>query len=169
MKNLHKKINWITYPLISFIPFFLMRNIWYRKNIKELHHIIEKDGQIIELYNQWMKNRLLGLKIESYLTYWGYKKVAIYGMHYLGESLYYELRCSNIDVVFLIDKNPFINKYEKKCVKPDDNFEYVDAIIVTAVYYMDEIVDTLEKRVNCPILSLEDIVYEMVDMRSTLQ
>ena len=36
----------------------------------------------------------------------------------------------------------------------------VDAIVVTAVTYFDEIEEMLSEKVSCPIISLEDIIYE---------
>ena len=43
----------------------------------------------------------------------------------------------------------------------EDTLDDVDAIVVTAVTFFDEIEDELHKKVNCPILSLEDILYEV--------
>lgn len=44
---------------------------------------------------------------------------------------------------------------------PEDKLDVVSAVIVTAVYYFDEIKEEMEKKISCPILSLEDILYEM--------
>lgn len=45
-------------------------------------------------------------------------------------------------------------------VTMEDTFEEVDAIVVTAVTFYEEIAEKLEKKLKCPILSLEDILYE---------
>ena len=37
----------------------------------------------------------------------------------------------------------------------------VDVIVVTAISYFDEIEEKLSERVDCPVVSLEDIVYEL--------
>ena len=37
----------------------------------------------------------------------------------------------------------------------------MDAVVVTVVYYFDAIEETLKQKVDCPILSLGDIVYEV--------
>ena len=37
----------------------------------------------------------------------------------------------------------------------------VDAVVVTAVYFFDEVEEELEKIFDCPIISLEDIVQEV--------
>ena len=43
----------------------------------------------------------------------------------------------------------------------DDDLENVDAIVVTAITFFDEIAEKLEEKVNCPVISLEDILYEV--------
>ena len=44
---------------------------------------------------------------------------------------------------------------------PDDELEPVDVIVVTAIYYFDEIEDMLSEKVDYPVISLEDILYEV--------
>ena len=43
-----------------------------------------------------------------------------------------------------------------------EKLEKVDAIVVTAIAYFDDINDNLSSKTDCPIISLEDIIYEMV-------
>ena len=43
----------------------------------------------------------------------------------------------------------------------DDELESVDAIIVTPIYYFEEIEGKLVEKVDCPIISIEDIMYEV--------
>ena len=40
-------------------------------------------------------------------------------------------------------------------------FRSIDAIVVTPVFAFDEIVDSLKEKVDCDIVSLEDVVFEM--------
>ena len=46
-------------------------------------------------------------------------------------------------------------------VSMDDNLETVDAVVVTAITFFDEIEEQLSAKMDCPILSLEDILYEI--------
>jgi len=43
----------------------------------------------------------------------------------------------------------------------EDDMDDVDAVVVTAVYFFDEVEEELEKIFDCPIISLEDIVQEV--------
>ena len=45
-------------------------------------------------------------------------------------------------------------------VTPEDVLEPVDVVVVTAIYYFDEIEENLSGKIQCPIVSLEDILYE---------
>ena len=37
----------------------------------------------------------------------------------------------------------------------------VDAVIVTSIYYLEDIEDELKGKFKCPILSLGDIIYKV--------
>lgn len=121
----------------------------------------EKHLAIIKVFNQWMIARQEGKSVADYLKEYGYKTVAIYGMSYLGERLYDELRNSGIEVKYAIDRNAEGICTELDVYTPEDDLPEVDLIIVTAVYYYDEIEEMLGDMVDCVISSLEDIVYEM--------
>ena len=43
----------------------------------------------------------------------------------------------------------------------DDDLEEVDAVVVTAITFFDEIEEKLSQKIDCPIISLEDILYEI--------
>ena len=43
----------------------------------------------------------------------------------------------------------------------DDTFPKVDAVVVTAITFFDEIKMELSKKLECPIISLEEILYEL--------
>ena len=49
---------------------------------------------------------------------------------------------------------------QEKLKKAEEELPEVDAVIVTAVYEYDEIEKMLADRVSCPVISLEEILYE---------
>lgn len=80
-------------------------------------------------------------------------------MRELGERLEAELNGSDIHVRYVIDQNADnINTKLPKYTVSDDLPE-VDAIVVTAVYYYQEIEETLSRKVDYQVISLEDVVY----------
>jgi hypothetical protein len=44
---------------------------------------------------------------------------------------------------------------------PEDSLKEVDAIVVTAIASFDEIKGNLSSKVDCPIISLEKILFEV--------
>lgn len=113
------------------------------------------------MMNQWVKVKQENKSIAEYLESKGYKEIAIYGMNYVGETLLNELANSDVKVKYGIDKNAdtiysFIN-----VVTPNDQLAEVDAIIVTPITFYDEIEELLSSLTECPILSIEDILYNI--------
>lgn len=112
------------------------------------------------LMNQWVKVKHEGKNLSSYFEKRGYYEVAIYGMSYAGQTLVDELKYSNIHVKYGIDKNTAIFS-GIEMVATEEKLEKVDAIIVTAVSFFDQIEEELSEKISCPIISLEDILYEV--------
>lgn len=79
----------------------------------------------------------------------------------IGKNLLADLRISSVKVDYAIDK-VVTNTEDIRVVSPEEKLEKVDAIVVTAIAYFDDINDNLSSKTDCPIISLEDIIYEMV-------
>lgn len=72
-----------------------------------------------------------------------------------------ELRDTDVQVVYGIDKKADSIYADVDIVTMDDTLEEVDAVVVTAITFYDEIEDKLSDKIDCPIISLEDILYEI--------
>lgn len=131
------------------------------KTIKKEKELNRKNDAIINLYSQWLSSVNEKKSIAEYLEKKGYKTVAIYGMHYMGESLYEQLKNSSVKVKYGIDRNFQKLFSDIEILSPDDDLSEVDAIIVTAFYFFDEIEGALLDKVSCPVLSIDDILYEL--------
>lgn len=121
----------------------------------------DKHLALFLMMNQWVKVRQEGKTLSEYFERNNYKNIAIYGMSYAGETLVDELKDSRICVKYGIDKKASRINKEIDLVTMEDNLQEVDAVVVTAITFFDEIAEKLEERLNCPILSLEDILYEV--------
>ena len=113
----------------------------------------EKHLALFLMMNQWVQVKQEGKKLADYLSEHGYKNIAVYGMSFAGERLVNELRGT--------DKQADTLYSEIDLVSLEDEWKEVDAIIVTAITFFDEIEKMLSQRIYCPILSLEDILYEI--------
>lgn len=133
-------------------------NMFNKKAVQATQYA-QKHLAIMQVMNQWIMNKQNGKDLKDFFLANGYKEIAIYGMSYLGERLADELSDSEITVKYAIDRNADNIYTPFELLKPDDTLPEVDAIIVTAVSFFDEIEQDLEDKVDCPIISIEDVVY----------
>ena len=129
------------------------------KKMAEIHAMSEKHLSLFLLMNQWVKVKQDGKNISSYFEKHGYKKIAIYGMSYVVETLVDELKDSSIEIAYGIDQKEKFSYID--VISLDVPLPEVDVIVVTAITYFDEIRDNLSSKVVCPIVSLEDILHEI--------
>lgn len=154
---------------------FIMRKHKYKIDMKKVRGILKQNNRkncaeneladkhltILRLFNQWIVLYQEGKSIVNYFQKNHIKSVAIYGMSYVGERLYDELKGSDIEVKYAIDRNSVKIFTDLEMFMPEDALPEVDAIIVTAVYFYDEIRKKLRENVDYPIYSLEDIIYNL--------
>lgn len=132
-----------------------------RDKLSKMEQASDKHLALFLMMNQWVKVKQEGKSLSSYFEKNGYKRIAIYGMSYAGETLIDELRDTGITVAYGIDKNAASLYSDVDVVLIDDISEDVDVVVVTAITFFDEIEEQLSDRVECPIVSLEDILYEV--------
>ena len=129
------------------------------KKLSEVRLISDKHLTLFILTVQWIKVKQQVKNVSYFLKEEGYENIAIYGMSYIGERLIDELKNTDINVVYGIDRNINFISSSIDLVSINDNLKTVDAIVVTAVTFFDEIYEELSKKIDCPIISLEDILY----------
>lgn len=128
------------------------------KNIDKYKKLTDKNLALFLLMNNWLKTKLAGGSIREYFEKEGYKSVAIYGMSHVGERLLEELKSSDIEIKYAIDRNATWIYSDVEVYLPNDNLPDVDVVVVTAVYFFDEVLSNLKDKVRCPIISLEDVL-----------
>lgn len=131
------------------------------KKISKAESMSYKHLSLFLMMNQWVKVKQQGKNLASYFEKNGYKTIAVYGMSYAGETLVEELAGSSIEVKYGIDKNAGTIYADLDVVTADSELAEVDVIVVTAITFFDEIEEQLSDKIDCPILSLEDVLYEV--------
>jgi len=131
-----------------------------KKEINKKQNLSDKYLSLFKMMNQWVRVKQEGKQLSMQLEKRGLHKIAIYGMNYAGETLVEELKGSDIEIAYGIDRRAGNLFAEFPIVSAEDELEEVDGIIVTAIFYFDEIAAGLQTKVNCPVISLEDIIYE---------
>lgn len=130
-------------------------------SIEKVKNMSNKHLSLFLMMNEWVKIKQNGKSLPDYFKRNNYNRIAIYGMSYAGETLLNELSGSEIEVVYGIDKNAEMIDKDLKIITVENPLEEVDAIVVTAITFFDEIEEELSKKIECPIISLEDILYEI--------
>lgn len=131
------------------------------KKVKAEHTYAEKHLLIMQMFNQWLIDKHKGKKLADFFEDNGYRSIAIYGMSYLGERLVDELQGSGIEVKYAIDKNADNIFADVEVKQPSEDLPEVDVVVVTAVYFFEEIESELAELVNCPVISLENVLFEV--------
>ncbi len=136
-------------------------NYYKSKKVTEKAEKVDKFKGYYNLLNQWLVIKHEGKSLDNYFLMQGYKSIAIYGMGELGNRLYEELRNTEVTVKYAIDKKAESTYSELNVVSLEDELETVDAVVVTATFAFDEICEELENVLDCPIVSLETVVYDL--------
>ncbi len=131
------------------------------EKINSRQELADKHLALYLMMNQWVKVKQEGKNLSSYFEKNGYKKIAIYGMNYVGETLLEELKGTGVEVAYAIDKNAERIYADIDVYTPDDDLGQVDAVVVTAITFFDEIEELLSDKTDCPAISLEDVLYEV--------
>lgn len=153
-------ISVLSFVVGAFVGAFSMNSI---KKI-DITAIAEQKNRFKEYYNmlnQWIIIKQEGESIDKYFEKNGYNKIAIYGMGEVGNRLYDDLKKSNIKVEYAIDINPESTYSEIKVYSIHDNYPDVDVIVVSPIFNYNEIKNSLYHKVNCPIISLNDIIFDI--------
>lgn len=124
---------------------------------------LRKYKYLFILMNSWFALKQKNVSIARYFKAKKYNHVAIYGMGHMGLRLLDELKSCGITVDYVIDKDKDCLCAGVKLVSPDEKLDETDAVIVTAVDSYYEIERKLSGRVTCPVISLEDVIYDVCE------
>lgn len=131
------------------------------EKLKKAQKMSDKHLALFLMMNQWVKVKQEGKNLSSYFEKKGYREIAIYGMSYAGEALVDELKDTGVKVAYGIDKKANTIYADVDMLSVDDSMESVDVVVVTAITFFDEIEEMLSGKIDCPVISLEDILYEV--------
>lgn len=121
----------------------------------------EKNRGIFLLMDQWIYIKQEGKNLADFFTKNKYKRLAIYGMGYVGKRLVKELKNSGVEIVYGIDRNAAGIHSEIKLLTVNDSLLNVDAVVATSIGEYDVICDALSGKLDCPVIAIEDIINEV--------
>lgn len=169
--EMYKKIpDWIWHRVTNKIAFdikqiFLTQFLPDTKDeeiTESLVKVIKKNEMIIQSLVRFVYVKQLGLHLEEYFLKKNYKNIAVYGIKNIGERLLEELRYSQIHIKYAIDRNAEQICSDVDVVLPNSQLQEVDAIVVTAIFFFEEIKEDLSKRIKCPIISFDEVLDDVI-------
>lgn len=133
---------------------------YYKNCLNTKDKNLKKIKNYFDLLNQWMYLKDIGKTIESFFKNRGYNNIAIYGIGHLGKHLYSDLVDTSVNILYIIDKG--VNSWSADITMKtlSDTFDLVDAIIVTPIDEFLSIKRVLREKVDFPIISLEEVIWE---------
>lgn len=133
-----------------------------KKQLQTAQWNIERFQSHYWLLNHWLEIKNEGKSVASYFEEMGYHHIAVYGMAELGNRLIEDLQGSSVQVDYGIDRDISCSIARiGEVYYPDDELPETEAIIVTPYPVYEEIKKLLEKKVKCPVISLEEIVWSV--------
>ena len=127
---------------------------------KELSDLADKNIKLFLLMNNW--TRLLQDKrtVADYFKKNNYYSISIYGYGYVGETLERELKNTGIKIEYIIDKNAEYMYAATKLITPEEEFENVDVVVVTAIDNNNTLINELQSKCSFNIVSIGDVLKE---------
>lgn len=158
LKGQNSEMNLIVILLLiiffmGYIIFFLY-NAFKQKDIE----FKKLKKNFLMLYDWMDSSRTENKALVSLLEKRGYKEVIIYGWGYLGQQLYKELQDTQIRVKGILDRRTMDNAYNIPAYTLRSELPEADAVIITVLYDGEKIRNDLAEKVNCPIMSLEELI-----------
>lgn len=157
-KNHEKIIANMLVPNFKEIPyeddFFVAdeRNILLPK-MREFYHVL----------TMWLDLRLRGITIVDWLKQKGYDKVAIFGMKELGALLAKELTSAHVEygIDAVVKENKDLPDLQIVTLQNISDTVRIDAVIVTAIHYYDDIFADVWLKTRVPVISLSMIIEDL--------
>lgn len=148
--------------MMAVISFFIGRLIRKDRDEQRIAKATSEGERYFHMFlvmNRWVQNQNQNKKISKYLSNKGFSNIAIYGMGAIGKTLYAELRDTSVKVAYAIDRNAESMYAECDVFSLRDELQQVDAVIVTTLMDFEEIKKDITQKMECKIISVEEIVF----------
>lgn len=122
----------------------------------------KKISAYFHLMEQWLSLLEKGIGMEQFFLERNIKRVAVYGVGIMGAHLAMELTQGGLEVICGIDMGE--NRWELNIPVVDswERIPLVDAVVVTPFLDFGHIANKLEAKLQCPILSIREIICELL-------
>lgn len=142
------------------------KNLDLQKNLAREQQRNNKLEREFGLLDRWLWIKLDYRNIKIYFEQRDYKSIAIYGVGEIANRFYEEIsRTSEIEIKYAIGAESNLSHPFLKVYAESDEMPLVDAIVVCDISIVSAVKNRLKEKVNCPIVSIEDVIYKVPDER----
>lgn len=135
---------------------------WKDKKIYSMQDRIHVLSDHFQLLNHWLELKSEGKNTASYFEEMGYHHIAIYGMAELANRLSEDLKDTSVVIDYGIDRDVSCTIARIDAIyAPEDDLPKTDVIVVTPYSSFESIQEILKKKVDCPVISLEEVVWSV--------
>lgn len=137
--------------------------------ITKIKNSRDKFKSYYDVLTEWFKQEKKGNEISKFFADKKYNKIAVYGAGTLGNLFYSAMGKEESKIQCFIEETGleiknYIGNTDLKIMENEIDFSGVDVVLVSAITYYGSIKKALlEKGCTCPIISLEDVVYEIAE------
>lgn len=120
--------------------------------------ILEKYRKMFFLYDRWMELEWRLGSISEYLYDQKIRKVAIYGMGYIGMQLANRLKGTNISLIGAIDRNAGFINADVLVVRPEEFEQEADLVIITVLDNAEKILQDVKRQIDAPAVIIHQLM-----------
>lgn len=146
--------------ILGLIMIVMVMRHYCKAMILRYSALAEKNLCNTQLLAQLVKRQQEGFDLEKHIAALGYKRIALYGLNDFGAMIAEGLKKGEVKIEYGIDNGTMVKTFNFPVITSNDELIDVDAILVTAVYYFDDIEKELRQKTDCPIVSLGDVLFD---------
>ncbi len=128
------------------------------KTEKELPVDILVPNKEKRLLLKWITLKQDHINLGRYFEMHSLYTIAVYGLGERGIRFLDELRDSNVKIQYVVDKNAKQFAVSFPLYTPNEELEEVDAMVVTVLNGFRDIEERMAYKLQCPIISIEDVI-----------
>lgn len=121
-------------------------------------HVLEKYRGMFFLYDKWMSLENKKGNISTFLCEQGYKRIAVYGLGFIGKQLINRLRNTDVCVLGAIDVNAAFIDADILVTRLDEFEQKVDLVITTPIQMTKELLFDVKRKADAPVVTLQELL-----------
>ena len=135
---------------------------WKERQIRFWQNRNDYLSDQFQLLNHWLEIKSEGKSAAKYFLDRDYHHIAVYGMAELANRLLEDLEGSSVSVDYGIDRDACcsISRMDR-IFSPEEELTETELVVVTPFHAFTDIKSKLERKLDCPIISIEEVIWSI--------